>query len=528
MVVSVRSHLSTDDFRIRLANTEIRMKDFYRFWQVHSPHYTDHGETHCKTVEKNLDELIPDDIKSELNEYEIFLLLSSVYLHDVGIMCATTSGEKNEEIRRNHHKRSEQFIIENMKDLLSGPERDAVGKISLAHRDEIPLDDIVMERTIRHSLLGNKQVRMRFLAALLRLADSCDLCHTRTTEDIASLGKLSPEASFHHALHERVSGILFDTKEKTIFLDLNIAFDEEKSICQKHLVDSLQRSLNSVKDQLVKNGIVYVEVVPRFTKTATLTTKLSAPKKMEEAIGSFVTGKLPIPKTARALRQGDTLYHKKEYEKSLGYCKKALKIDKTNPFAWFMKGRNEAELGKLKEASSSYENAAKFSHENPFFTSNAGHFFGEIMLDYEKSVSLYKKAYQQDPRNVLATLNLAESLITVGEAQEAYNLATRVWNTTTEILRRFHSWTIRVISLFFLGEQQKALIELEDFIHYYKASSSLIREKNEWVYNKIRKYATQSLLDSNVKGLLNAVIDLAEGKIPISEFEQKVKEFPKK
>jgi tetratricopeptide (TPR) repeat protein len=493
---------------------------------VHSPHYTDHGETHCKTVEKNLDELIPDDIKSELNEYEIFLLLSSVYLHDVGIMCATTSVEENEEIRRNHHKRSEQFIIDNMKDLLNGPERDAVGKISLAHRDEVSLDDIMMERTIRHSLLGNKKVRVRFLAALLRLADSCDLCHTRTTEDIVSLGKLSKEASFHHALHERVSGISFDTEEKTIFVDLSIASDGEKAICQKYLINKLQESLNSVKDHLVKNGIVYVEVVPRFTKTATLSTKLSVPKKMEEAIGSIVTAKIPISKAYKMFNKADALYNKKEYERSLKYIEKALKIAPSDPFAWLRKGRSQAELGKLKEASRSYDNAARFGSEDLFFNLNAGHFFGEIMLDYEKSLSFFKKAYEQDPRNQSAALDYAEALITVDKAQEAYNLATRVWNTTTNIVTRFYSWTIRVISLFFLGEQ-KALTELEGFFYYYK-STSLLREKNEWVYNKIRKYINQSSLDNNVKGLLNAVLDLIEGKIPTSEFEQRLNAFPKK
>lgn len=525
MVVSLRSFLSTEDFRQRLANIEGRMKDFYRFWQVHAPHYTDHGETHCKTVEMNLDELIPDDLKNEINEYEIFLLLSSVYLHDIGIMCAITSQEENEEIRKNHHKRSEQFITNKMKDLLNGPERYTVGKISFAHRDFVPLDDIVQVRTIRHDTLGNKQVRVRYLAGLLRLADSCDLCYTRTTENLVAVGKLPEEASFHHALLERVSGISFDTKEKTIFLDLNIASNGEKAICQKYLVDELQRSLDSVKDHLIRNDLVYIGVSPRFTKTNTLTIKLSVPKKVKRPV---VTAHIPFAETDTLVRNAHALYMDKKYEESLKQCDKALNINPKHPFAWLVRARSHAELGELVKACESYDRAAEFGSDTSFFNSDIGHFYGEIMLDYEKSFGFFEKAYQQAPNSIVGTLNYAESLITVDKAQEAYNLATRIWNETTDIVRRSQSWTIRIVSLFFLEDPQKALNELKGLFLFYKTGSSLISEKNEWTYNKIRNYTMQSSLSNDVKNLLSALIDFIEDKISFDDFEQKLNNFPKK
>jgi len=529
MVTSLRSHLSTEDFRERLAIIERRMKDLYRFWQVHAPHYTDHGETHYKTVEKNLDELIPDELKNEINEYEIFLLLSGVYLHDVGIMCALTNEEENEAIRKNHHKRSEEFIINNVKDVLLGPERYVVGKIAFAHRDFVPLEDVILERTIRHSTLGNKQVRVRYLAGLLRLADSCDLCHTRTIEDITTVSKLSEEASFHHALHERVSGIIFDTKEKTIYLDLNIASDEEKGICEKYIVANLQKCLASVKDHLIRNGIVYIGVTPRFTITGTLTTKLTVPEKtkaVEETVSARAHWMVAI-ESDRLVRKANALSGEKKYEESLKYCRDALKLAPKNPFTWLIKARNHAGLLELKEARRSYDKVAELGSDDPFYNADIGHFYGEVMLDYKKSFTFFEKAYQQSPSDIVITLNCAESLITVDKPQEAYNLATRIWSKTTDIVRRFHSGTIRVISLFFLEDQKKGLQELKEFFYFVKGCHSVIKEKNEWVYNKIRKYVHDSSLDKHVKGLLTKLIDLAEGKISVGDFEKELDKFTK-
>jgi tetratricopeptide (TPR) repeat protein len=531
MVTSLRSYLSTEDFRARLANIERRMKDLYRFWQVHAPHYTDHGETHCKTVERNLDELIPDELKNEINEYEIFLLLSGVYLHDVGIMCASTSEEENEEIRKTHHKRSEEFIIDNVKDTLNGPERYVVGRIAFAHRDSVPLDDVILERTIRHETLGNKQVRVRYLAGLLRLADSCDLCHTRTTEEIATVGKLSEEASFHHALHQRVSGISFDTKEKTIYIDLNIASEEEKSICQKYLVAKLQKSLDTLKDHLIRNGIVYIGVSPRFTTTSTLTTKLSVPKGMETAEEAAITAQARWGRTAEAaplIRLAYTFYSDNKPKEGLKYCNDALKLAPRNPLAWFIKANIHAQLLELKEACRCYDKVAKFGSDDPFYNTDIGHFYGEVMFNYKKSFTFFEKAYQQSPSDIVRTLNYAESLITVDKPQEGYNLATRIWSKTTDIIRRFQSEILRVISLFFLGEEQKALQELEKFFYFVKGCYSLINEKNEWVYNKIRKYIHDSSLDKYAKDFLTELIDLAEGKISVDDFEKELDKFTKR
>jgi exopolyphosphatase/pppGpp-phosphohydrolase len=202
---SLRSFLHDSDLNNRLSCVETHLKGLLQFWQVHSPHYTCHGENHCEAVEQNLDELIPYQSKNSLDEYEIFLLLCGVFLHDIGIMCATKNDEEKQVIREAHHERSREYVTNNLKDLFSAPERHVIGEICYAHRDFVRIDDIQEKKIIRHSNLGNKEIRVRFLAALLRLADCCDICHTRTVEGLTSVTKPPEYSKFHHALHKRVS-----------------------------------------------------------------------------------------------------------------------------------------------------------------------------------------------------------------------------------------------------------------------------------------------------------------------------------
>jgi hypothetical protein len=47
------------------------------------------GILHCKNIEAYLDRAVPDDVKHQFSSTEIFLLLSSIVLHDIGKVSAT-------------------------------------------------------------------------------------------------------------------------------------------------------------------------------------------------------------------------------------------------------------------------------------------------------------------------------------------------------------------------------------------------------------------------------------------------------
>ena len=517
MVESLRGFLVTKDFVNRLSVIEERTRDLLQYWQAHAPHYTDHGRAHCEAVEKNLDEIILDDIKTSMNEYEIFLLLLGVSLHDIGIMCATTSDEENKKIRDTHHERSKQFVLNRLRDILSGAERHIVGEICLAHRDFVPLGNIEKAKTIRHSSLGNMDVRGRFLAGLLRLADACDICHTRTSEDLVAVSKPPKSSDFYHALHERVSGIRFDADEKVIYIDFNIASTREKDICKEYLVDNIQRNLNSVRDCLTRNRVIYINVEPKFSMTDTLTSTLRKPRKVKKPKPTSELGKL--------VKKAHSFYLKDEHEKSLEILEKVSKKLPNSAALWSIKADVYFSLGNMKEAQKAHDKCLEIDNENATFLGSAGHFYGEYLLDIEKSFELLEKAYQIQPKDGTNRLNYAEALVTVGKAQQAYNVATKYLQECNEVDKALNAKFISVHALFFLGNKEEGLKKLKDLVMFFGSCPLSIEETNRWSYNKIRKYITTSKLEKNIKKNLTDTIDLLELKLTVEKFEKKHKKI---
>ena len=72
-----------EDLENSILNSDLRQKlqaiksrcehEYFRFWQVHAPHFTDHGKNHCRTIEMTLKEILDPEIVSSLNEYEVFI-----------------------------------------------------------------------------------------------------------------------------------------------------------------------------------------------------------------------------------------------------------------------------------------------------------------------------------------------------------------------------------------------------------------------------------------------------------------------
>jgi hypothetical protein len=510
----LRSLLHNPDFTLRLQNLERRIKDDYlRFWQVHAPHYTDHGETHCEAVEINLNELIPDNIKQNMNEYEIFLLLSSVLLHDIGIMCAVKKDEKTEEIRSNHHERSREFVLKNLTDLLNFPERLIIGEISYAHRDSVPIENLGYAKSVRHSKLGDVNVRVQFLSSLLRFSDACDICHTRTSEEFAGVSKLSEESTFYHDLHRRVSGINFDHQNKSIILSISIGSDKEKAICDQFIVDKLKKSFNTVRDVFIRNDIFYVDIVPSYSYQVSLE-PLSVPPSIEkkQKMRPFETGILKSLSSARVA------FINKDYKKSIKLLKKVLKEKPNDLFSIYLLAESLSNEGDFKRATEWFEKIVELNPKSDAYWGVAGHFFGEVNLDIEKSFNCLRKAYELSPLDLSHILNYAEALNTVGKWEEAYQLSTRWWKEAGEVRHLWSAQIIRVCSLFLQSKKEEGLKEIQRFINFCKGLPETFT--TSWVYRKVRKYLQENLQDTRDKKLLLALLDFVEKKTSLGDFEK--------
>jgi tetratricopeptide (TPR) repeat protein len=153
----------------------------------------------------------------------------------------------------------------------------------------------------------------------------------------------------------------------------------------------------------------------------------------------------------------------------------------------------------MKEAREAYDKCLDFDPRNVTYLSHAGHFYGEYLLDIEKSFELLEKAYQIRPKDSTTMLNYAEGLITIGKAQEGYNIATKYLQEGNEIDNALNANFIRVYALCFLGKVSEGWRQLKNLVMFFRSCPPSLEKTNIWTYNKIRKYINESKLKKKEK-----------------------------
>lgn len=80
--------IKEDRLKTSLALIRETMEDI---WGFDSPRiindYTDHGEKHCERIADYVSHLVQANDGKKLSSVEMYLLLSGIYLHDIGMQC---------------------------------------------------------------------------------------------------------------------------------------------------------------------------------------------------------------------------------------------------------------------------------------------------------------------------------------------------------------------------------------------------------------------------------------------------------
>ena len=160
------------------------------------PYYSDHGINHSERILGILDRLTAN---LDLATSEVFPLLCAVWLHDIGMFRGREQGESYEKTRSLHHLRSITFIKEEAKagrlpiDQWQLPN---IIDICKSHRSKVNLEEVPKNRPDEY---GNGDIRVRFLSSLFRIADACDVHHSRAPESVFEIHKDSiPRLSKEH------------------------------------------------------------------------------------------------------------------------------------------------------------------------------------------------------------------------------------------------------------------------------------------------------------------------------------------
>jgi len=188
--VNLEETLSTTFFKSRLDIIKNNSEDLFRQGLLHHKYFTNHGIDHSHAIISNLNDLVGGiEPNYDLTEHEIFYLLASVYLHDVGMLRSYPNDEgtakvisthempftKEDVIREDHHIRSGKYVIKHADILnLDQIESECVRLICEGHR-RVNLES----EEYNDRFIGNEIIRVRFLAALLRFSDELDISYKR-------------------------------------------------------------------------------------------------------------------------------------------------------------------------------------------------------------------------------------------------------------------------------------------------------------------------------------------------------------
>ncbi|MCG8488310.1 MAG: hypothetical protein MI756_12640, partial [Chromatiales bacterium] len=229
--------------------------------------YTPHGIDHYKSVERILGQLLPPKKRVRLTESERFFLLSSAWLHDIGMVKGLfdTDWEKFdfEDIREDHHTRSEKYINESYPKLsIEQHEKEAFGLIARFHRRRCDLD--CCRKFI--AMPEHGKIRVRLLSAYLRLADALHMDQTRAPDRKYALMlayNIPTQSKLHWLKSKFVIGMECDHVNKRIIIHLKApnrgcgGIDESLDRIYKDILCDLNEELDTVKKTLYNGGLSY-------------------------------------------------------------------------------------------------------------------------------------------------------------------------------------------------------------------------------------------------------------------------------
>jgi len=243
--------------------------------------YPPHDCTHSIWVEDILYRLLPDaeELKEKLSPDEVFLLLASVWLHDIGMIPELFDGEepprgdevtkeRDSKVREEHAERSERYVGNNCNILgLFEGECDALMKICKFHRHREYKN--LHEASKKYEDLSKDDRRITpnvaLLTAYLRLADALHIPHKADVQEFKiymALG-LDPISKFHWLKSKNASEISVSQKEFKVGITLKRPpsdeypnnWEEKMKPLEKAIEMEIQNEVDSIRDILIKGGL---------------------------------------------------------------------------------------------------------------------------------------------------------------------------------------------------------------------------------------------------------------------------------
>ena len=253
------------DLHLRFSDTVFALQNILSNYKLIFPDFTDHTELHSLNVIDFCNHLIDNQL-DKLNADEIYCLLLGCYFHDTGMGIShsdfdefskqidfgnyfdTHSKDDYPEIVRSFHNEYSGLFIKKYAQFFEFPSEAhlyAIIEISRGHRKTNLFDDEQYPSALKIPNSDNT-ICVKYLAALIRLADEIDVTAARNPKSIYDLNTITKEVDIVEFMkHDAVKGLEINEKE---FI-MKISTDDEK-IAQGlfKVAEKMQKTLDYCRD----------------------------------------------------------------------------------------------------------------------------------------------------------------------------------------------------------------------------------------------------------------------------------------
>lgn len=233
---------------------------------VHN-HFTDHSISHSCRMLNYIDKLL--DAPQILIDEEKLVLICAVLLHDIGMQATKKiplsemplQNEELEYIREHHHEFSEEIIknsisLDHSKKYYLGLENvgmyvEDIALVAKHHRKS-------NISSLSNDTVGDKTIRIKLLAALIRFADCLDIDFRRVHIDRLIIQNIPVESKFYWFSHHYVRALIIENRAIKVCFQFPKEYQNETTLIStisEYILKEINKHMEQVYFILDEYGI---------------------------------------------------------------------------------------------------------------------------------------------------------------------------------------------------------------------------------------------------------------------------------
>lgn len=205
----------------------------------------DHGPEHMEKVIDRANAIISHFEKDFPSEFEAFLLLCAIQIHDIGNVLG----------RAGHERKLVGIFDDSCKNTIpDAPERRAIKSIAMAHGGKSELGKDTISQLSPQETIFSAQVRTRLLAAVLRFADELADDTTRANRAAMDLDILGTNSAIFHSYSRALHTVSVEADAENHDCKVALVFElETEELKKKYLVGGHEKYLlDEIYDRTLK------------------------------------------------------------------------------------------------------------------------------------------------------------------------------------------------------------------------------------------------------------------------------------